>query len=202
MFPTAQASAAVMAAHTTWVTVHQNETMRSLAREHYGSSRYWKVIYDANRRPSKVTDLIYTGEHLREPVRNKHHWFAYPHGHHGGMKAVSKRRYNAVAYAYAKLGDPYVWAATGPNAFDCSGLTQAAYRYARVYIPRTSEDQAAQLPRGTLRPGSLLYFNGNSHAAIYVGRGMLIDAPHTGAFVEKVPLSGWFSESLDAVRSP
>lgn len=186
-----------------WVTVHPGETMISLARSRYGAGRYWKIIYDANWRPSKTADLIYTGERLREPARSKRHWYHFPVGHHGGIRAVSHKKYNAVRYAYTKIGAPYVWGATGPSTFDCSGLTQAAYRYAGVSIPRTSEEQAAELPAANgMKPGDLLYFSGDSHAAIYVGHGYLIDAPHTGAYVEKVALSGWLSQTLDAVRSP
>lgn len=177
--------------------------MISLARERYGAGRYWKIIYDANWRPSKTADLIYVGEKLKEPPRSKHHWYHFPVGHHGGIKAVSRKKYLAVWYAYTKIGLPYVWGATGPSAFDCSGLTYAAYRYAGRTIPRTSYDQAAILPyTSKMKPGDLLYFNGNSHAAIYVGRNYLIDAPHTGAYVEKVPLAGWLRATLDAVRAP
>lgn len=201
---TAHASLTVPAVrHTAWVTVHPGESMASLARHRYGAARYWKIIYDANPRASKVADLIYAGERLREPPRSKHVWYHYPVGHHGGIKAVSAKKYKAVWYAYAHLGAPYIWGATGPSAFDCSGLTFAAYLYAGVTIPRTSYDQAAGLrPANGMKPGDLLYFNGDSHAAIYVGRGYLIEAPHSGAYVHKVPLSGWLSQTLDAVRSP
>lgn len=111
----------------------------------------------------------------------------------------------AIAYAFSKLGDPYVWGATGPAAFDCSGLVQAAWAAAGVSIPRTTYEQASvlpQVPRSALRPGDLLYFNGNDHVAIYIGGGELIDAPHTGAVVEKVPFAGWFSETFDAAVRP
>lgn len=111
----------------------------------------------------------------------------------------------AIAYAFSKLGDPYVWGATGPDVFDCSGLVQAAYAFAGVSIPRTTYEQASvlpQVPRDALRPGDLLYFNGNDHVAIYIGGGELIDAPHTGAVVEKVPFAGWFAETFDAAVRP
>ena len=199
----ASTAPAARSPETTWVTVHPGESMISLARHRYGSGKYWKIIYDANWRSSRTTDLIYAGERLREPPRSRHHWYHFPVGHHGGIKAVSHRKYLAVWYAYTKIGAPYVWGATGPSTFDCSGLTYAAYRYAGVTIPRTSYAQAAGLRRAwKMKPGDLLYFSGDSHAAIYVGRNYLIDAPHTGAWVEKVPLSGWLRQTLDAVRSP
>ena len=111
----------------------------------------------------------------------------------------------AVAYAYAKLGDAYVYGATGPSTFDCSGLAEAAWAYAGVSIPRTTYEQVAALPAvstSNLQPGDLLFFSGDSHVGIYVGGGFLIDAPHTGAVVEKVALSGWYSANLDSAARP
>ena len=111
----------------------------------------------------------------------------------------------AVAYAYSKLGDPYVYGATGPGSFDCSGLVQAAWAYAGVSIPRTTYEQVAALPAvsaSNLQPGDLLFMDGDGHVGIYVGGGYLIDAPQTGSNVEKVPLSGWYSANLDSAARP
>ena len=69
----------------------------------------------------------------------------------------------AVAFAYAQLGKPYQWGATGPGSFDCSGLAQAAWAAAGVSIPRTTYAQWAALPHistSALEPGDLLYFDG------------------------------------------
>ena len=111
----------------------------------------------------------------------------------------------AVAYAYSKLGDPYVYGATGPNSFDCSGLVQAAWASAGVAIPRTTYEQVAALPAvstSNLQPGDLLFFDGDGHVGIYVGGNELIDAPQTGSNVEKVPLSGWYAANLDSAARP
>jgi cell wall-associated NlpC family hydrolase len=112
----------------------------------------------------------------------------------------------AVAFAYAQLGCPYVFGGTGPcnDGFDCSGLTQAAWAHAGVSIPRTSYEQAdlPSVPISDLQPGDILEFAGDSHVGIYVGGGDLIDAPQTGENVEKVALSGWFSENLDGAVRP
>jgi cell wall-associated NlpC family hydrolase len=112
----------------------------------------------------------------------------------------------AVAFAYAQLGCPYVFGGTGPceDGFDCSGLTQAAWAHAGVAIPRTSYEQAdlPSVPISDLEPGDILEFAGDSHVGIYVGGGDLIDAPQTGEDVEKVALSGWFSENLDGAVRP
>jgi peptidoglycan DL-endopeptidase CwlO len=111
----------------------------------------------------------------------------------------------AVAFVYAQLGCPYVFGGTGPcqQGFDCSGLVQSAWASAGVSIPRTSEEQWAQLPHvpiSDLQPGDILVFNGAGHVGMFVGDGMMIDAPHTGLDVEKVPYSG--AGSLDGAVRP
>ncbi|MEV0320122.1 NlpC/P60 family protein [Streptomyces sp. NPDC050658] len=108
-------------------------------------------------------------------------------------KGVGARAQAAVAYAYEALGSPYVWGATGPNAFDCSGLTQAAYRSAGVSIPRTTYAQIAagnKVSRSQLQPGDLVFFyQGISHVGIYVGNGQMIHAPNPSAPVRLAPIS-------------
>jgi cell wall-associated NlpC family hydrolase len=92
----------------------------------------------------------------------------------------------AVQFAYDQLCKPYLWGATGPGAYDCSGLTQAAWSFAGVSIPRDTYSQYAALPhisKSALRPGDLVFFEGLGHVGIYVGAGMMIDAPATGQVV-------------------
>jgi peptidoglycan DL-endopeptidase CwlO len=119
---------------------------------------------------------------------------------------TSSQAGQAVAYAYAQIGKPYVWGATGPGSYDCSGLVQAAWAAANVSIPRTTEEQWAALPHipmSDLEPGDLILYNGESHVAIYVGDGYIIDAPHTGAVVERIPeATSWYSGSVDGVVRP
>ncbi|MEU0335070.1 NlpC/P60 family protein [Streptomyces sp. NPDC006193] len=110
----------------------------------------------------------------------------------GSAAAPTARAAAAVAYAYAKLGSPYVWGATGPNAFDCSGLVQAAYRSAGISLPRTTYAQIAagrRVSRSELRPGDLVFFySGVSHVGIYVGGGRMIHAPNPSAPVRLAPV--------------
>ncbi|MEU0848809.1 NlpC/P60 family protein [Streptomyces flaveolus] len=107
-------------------------------------------------------------------------------------EAPNSRAAAAVAYAYRKLGSPYVWGATGPNAFDCSGLTQAAYRAAGVSLPRTTYAQIGagrRVSRAELVPGDLVFFySGISHVGIYVGNGQMIHAPNPSAPVRLAPV--------------
>jgi peptidoglycan DL-endopeptidase CwlO len=113
----------------------------------------------------------------------------------------------AVAFAYSKLGCPYVYGGTGPCAdgYDCSGLTSQAWASAGVSIPRTSEEQWAQLPHvstANMQPGDIMVFNGAGHVGIYVGNNELIDAPQPGMDVELVSFSGWYQSTFDGAVRP
>jgi len=112
----------------------------------------------------------------------------------------------AVAFAYDQLGKPYVWGATGPGSFDCSGLVQAAWGSAGVAIPRTTYEQWAALPHvplATLQLGDLIFFDAIGHVGIYVGNNTIIDAPQPGEFVELVSLSSpWYAANLDGAARP
>ncbi|WP_019630881.1 C40 family peptidase [Actinomadura atramentaria] len=98
----------------------------------------------------------------------------------------------ALQFAYAQLGDPYSYGATGPNSWDCSGLTMKSWAAAGVSITRTTNSQWAatkRVAKSDLQPGDLVFFNGLSHVGMYVGGGQIIHAPHTGTVVKVVPLS-------------
>jgi peptidoglycan DL-endopeptidase CwlO len=123
-----------------------------------------------------------------------------------------------IAYAEAQLGKPYQWGATGPDSFDCSGLTMMAYRAAGLYIPRTSQEQwlyGKRIPSADVQPGDLVFFAGSDgtitapgHVGIVIGKGMMIDAPFTGAFVRVEPygevpdLVGFTDPQLVGHRAP
>ncbi|MGN9812711.1 NlpC/P60 family protein [Micromonospora sp. BQ11] len=94
----------------------------------------------------------------------------------------------AVRYAYGALGKPYVWGADGPNGYDCSGLTSAAWRAAGKSLPHNTRMQwgvVAHISRSELRPGDLVFYSNLGHMAIYVGSGQVIHAPTFGRNVEK-----------------
>jgi cell wall-associated NlpC family hydrolase len=105
---------------------------------------------------------------------------------------VSGRAAAAVAFARAQIGKPYVWGATGPGSFDCSGLTQAAWAAAGVALPRTTYEQinaGHRVSAGQLQPGDLVfYYSGVTHVGLYVGGGKIVHAPHPGAAVEYAPV--------------
>ncbi|MCL8011681.1 C40 family peptidase [Streptomyces sp. AS02] len=107
-------------------------------------------------------------------------------------QAPNSRAAAAISYAHAKLGSPYVWGATGPDAFDCSGLTQAAYRSAGLSLPRTTYaqiDAGRRVSRSELLPGDLVFFYSSiSHVGLYIGNGQMIHAPNPSAPVRVAPL--------------
>ncbi|MFE4831645.1 NlpC/P60 family protein [Streptomyces sp. NPDC056672] len=117
-------------------------------------------------------------------------------------RAPSARGGEALRYAAEQIGKPYEWGAEGPDTFDCSGLTQQAWSRAGVAIPRTSQEQWRELPQvslSELRPGDLvIYFPEATHVAIYLGDGMVIQAPRPGARVKVSPIAA--NPLLGAVR--
>ncbi|MDH6568309.1 cell wall-associated NlpC family hydrolase [Streptomyces sp. SAI-117] len=95
----------------------------------------------------------------------------------------------ALAFARAQIGKPYVWGATGPDSYDCSGLTQAAWKAAGVDLPRVTYDQVnagTTVSLSDAQPGDLVFFYDDiSHVGLYIGNGMMIHAPKPGAYVRE-----------------
>jgi cell wall-associated NlpC family hydrolase len=114
----------------------------------------------------------------------------------------------AVHWAYQELGKPYVWAAAGPNSFDCSGLTQYVWAKAGVYLGHYTGSQwneGSRVSRDQLEPGDLVFFVGSDgsysvpgHVGIYIGHSEMIDAPYTGVNVRIE--SAFRSDYIGAVR--
>ncbi|MBP0461473.1 C40 family peptidase [Streptomyces montanisoli] len=105
---------------------------------------------------------------------------------------ASKRAAVAFAAAQTRLGKPYVYGATGPNSFDCSGLMMWAYAHAGVSLPRTSQAQGTvgpHLGRSQLEIGDLVIMDGGSHVGMYAGNGQVLHAPHTGTVVKYEAMS-------------
>ena len=109
-----------------------------------------------------------------------------------GVVPPDARAAAAIAAARSALGKPYVWGATGPSGFDCSGLMQWSYAHAGVHLPRTSQEQryaGHQVPLSQAQPGDLVVYRSDaSHVAMYVGNGQVIHAPYPGAPVRYDPV--------------
>ncbi|MGV9668283.1 C40 family peptidase [Nocardia niigatensis] len=98
----------------------------------------------------------------------------------------------AVDAAMSRIGDPYVYGAAGPNAFDCSGLVQWSYAQAGVSLPRTSYEQlnaGSPVSFNDLEPGDVVSFYGGSHSGIYIGDGNVVHASTSGQPVKVAPIS-------------
>ncbi|GGU21807.1 C40 family peptidase [Streptomyces daghestanicus] len=112
----------------------------------------------------------------------------------------------ALAFARAQIGKPYVWGATGPGSYDCSGLTQAAWKDAGVDLPRTTYDQVnagTTVSISAARPGDLVFFYDDiSHVGIYIGDGMMIHAPKPGAYVREESVYYDGESSIHSVVRP
>jgi cell wall-associated NlpC family hydrolase len=116
----------------------------------------------------------------------------------------------AVAHAREKIGSPYVWGATGPGSFDCSGLVQWAYRKAGVSIPRVTYAQYRKIDEKVawkdLAVGDLVFFNARTHVGIVSKRKgdrlWMIHAPYTGSYVKQVKLDDYRRQTFAGAVRP
>jgi cell wall-associated NlpC family hydrolase len=136
----------------------------------------------------------------RKSRRHRSRWRAvrYRMLHHGSYPAglrlppPNSRAGIAVRAALSRLGRPYVWGATGPDQFDCSGLTQWSYARAGIHLDRTTYQQiydGVPIPRWQVRPGDLV-FPTAGHVQLAIGNNLVVEAPHSGATVRISPLGG------------
>lgn len=112
-----------------------------------------------------------------------------------------------VSIAEKFIGVPYVYGGTTPKGFDCSGFTQYLFKQVGIKIPRTSQDQAhagVAVAESDLSPGDLILSDwgegANSHVAMYVGRGKLIEAPRTGETVHVIDFNAYYRAHVDGYR--
>lgn len=113
-------------------------------------------------------------------------------GHRAGLRLppANSGAGIAVRAALSRLGRPYVWGATGPDRFDCSGLTQWSYARAGIHLDRTTYQQiynGIPVSRSQIRPGDLV-FPSTGHVQMAIGNNLVVEAPHPGATVQISPL--------------
>ncbi len=125
---------------------------------------------------------------VQAPASSGSRAVAAPAAPSGPVTANSASAQSAVDTALAQRGDPYVWAASGPGSFDCSGLMQYAYAAAGVAMPHSSRMQASMgkaVSRADLQPGDLVFFYSPvSHVGMYIGNGQMVHAPTSGDVVK------------------
>jgi cell wall-associated NlpC family hydrolase len=106
----------------------------------------------------------------------------------GSVPNIAGSAGKAVSFAYNAIGVMYKYGADGPDGYDCSGLTSAAWRSAGRSLPHNAAAQysaTARISRSELKPGDLIFYRSNGHVALYVGGGQIIDASHAGEPVKK-----------------
>ena len=121
-----------------------------------------------------------------------------------GSWGQSAQADTAIAFARAQLGKPYVWGATGPNSYDCSGLVQAAYQAAGVSLPRVTQAMilsGTPVARNALVPGDLV-FPDIGHVQIYTNNGNVIEAPSAGKVVREVAMWGFMAARRVVAATP
>ncbi len=128
---------------------------------------------------------------------------------YANSSSMSVKQRDVIAVVKTKLGKPYVWGATGPNSFDCSGLMQFAYKKVGINIPRTSYDQSmygTSISKSNLQPGDMVFFDTMgkgrvSHVGMYVGDGEMIHAPKTGDVVKYANInSSYYTSKYKGAR--
>ncbi|WP_051844395.1 C40 family peptidase [Streptomyces sp. NRRL S-813] len=120
--------------------------------------------------------------------------------------AYERKAARALAFARAQIGRPCVWGATGPGSYDCSSLTQAAWRVAGVALPRTAQQQAASgtaIDLAELRPGDLVFFYGDAgHVGLYTGNGTMVHAATPGASIREESIFFAGPQAIHGARRP
>lgn len=118
----------------------------------------------------------------------------------------------AIAFALDEIGKPYVWGATGPNTYDCSGLMLRAFQAAGINLPRVSRQQfyaGGHVPVSQAQPGDLLFYATDPsdpstihHVMLYMGNGQVVEAPYTGQSVRVRPVPWNYSELVPLATRP
>ena len=119
---------------------------------------------------------------------------------------------NAIRFALAEVGKPYVWGATGPNTYDCSGLMLRAFQAAGIDLPRVSWQQfqaGGHVPVKQAQPGDLLFYATDPndpatihHVMLYMGDGQMVEAPYSGESVRVRPVPWGYSELVPLATRP
>lgn len=186
-------------------TVRSGDTLSKIAASQLGSAKKWPTVYRRNRSViGSNPNLIFPGQ--RYVIGGKAPVASAP----ATTPVTTSKAAAAIAWGKTKLGKPYVFGATGPNAYDCSGFTQAAWHHAGVEIGRDTYAQNQQNRHVTLasiQPGDLVlwYFSNAgqpapNHVTMYIGNGQMIEASgsHSGVVISN--LSGRGGTIVSVVR--
>jgi len=166
-----------------------------MARPRYRMARAGSLVAKAVLAVTVLAFVAFVPIHLPEPLRGQPQVVvaARPLPHVLPPIPASAAGPVAVKAALTRLGDPYVWAAAGPNAFDCSGLVVWSFKQAGLVLPHSSQQLAAggqPVPLNQMQPGDVItYYSDASHVGLYVGKGKMVHASTYGVPVAVVPVT-------------
>lgn len=194
-------------AATREITIAPGDTLWSLAGRYHTSVALLQALNELG-----TATLIYAGAPLWVPAGSAQPAITPqlpstgPPPSAGPPPAGASPAAQAIAYARAQLGKPYVWGGTGPGGYDCSGLVMRAWQAAGVQLPRVTYDQVnagTHISRSQLSPGDLVFSNNVGHVQMYLGHGQVIQAPQPGQDVDIVPLPPpWLVDAYVHISPP
>ena len=153
---------------------------------------YRAARHDAGRLGRRVSrpGLMRAGVSIERLERTRHHWQVVD----GQFRRLLAKRATVLRAVQAQVGTPYQWGGASPGGFDCSGLVMWAYGRAGISLPHSSYalmEAGRAVSRAAMRPGDLVFSYGGGHVGVYMGNGVVIHAPHTGARVSRMALRSW-----------
>ena len=153
---------------------------------------YRAARHDAGRLGRRVgrPRLLGAGTSIRALERRREHWQLVDKR----FQRLLARRATVLRAVRAQLGTPYRWGGASPGGFDCSGLVMWAYGRVGISLPHSSYalmEAGRAVGRAVIRPGDLVFSYGGGHVGVYMGHGVVIHAPHTGARVSRMALRSW-----------
>jgi hypothetical protein len=188
---TAQAEGATLRTERVPTPAPVNNRWESQARSQ-AIAAYRAARHDAGRLGRRIghPGLLRAGISIERLERTRRHWQIVDHG----FRRLLVKRVTVLRAVQAQLGTPYRWGGASPGGFDCSGLVMWAYGRAGISLPHSSYalmEAGRAVSRSGMRPGDLVFAYGGGHVGVYMGDGVVIHAPHTGARVSRVALGSW-----------
>ena len=161
---------------------------------------------EAARKAEELAQRQAEAERKREEAARQQEEESQEQGTTAPDASYATKAQKALSFARTQIGKPYVWGATGPDSYDCSGLTQAAWKAAGVDIPRVTYDQVnagTTVPVSSAQPGDLVFFYDDiTHVGLYIGNGMMIHAPKPGAYVREESIFYDGESSIHSIVRP
>ncbi|MEV6666796.1 C40 family peptidase [Streptomyces nigra] len=161
---------------------------------------------EAARKAEELAQQQAEADRKREEAARQQEQESQEQGTTAPDASYATKAQKALSFARTQIGKPYAWGATGPDSYDCSGLTQAAWKAAGVDIPRVTYDQVnagTTVPVSSAQPGDLVFFYDDiTHVGLYIGNGMMIHAPKPGTYVREESIFYDGESSIHSIVRP